>query len=89
MSPTSVTLTVPVSGGPASGSFTLTANGGPVTYAVTVPAQYAGTLAVSSSGGSLAAGASVTISVTWQSTAALQTTLSVAPGGQAVSVTYP
>jgi len=89
VSPTSVTLTVPASGGPASGSFTLTANGGPVTYAVTVPAQYAGTLAVSSSGGSLAAGASVTISVTWQSTAALQTTLSVAPGGQAVSVTYP
>jgi RNA polymerase sigma factor (sigma-70 family) len=89
VSPTSVTLTVPVAGGPASGSFTLTANGGPVSYAVTVPAQYAGTLAVSSSGGSLAAGGSVTISVTWQSTAAVQTTLSVAPGGQAVSVSYP
>jgi hypothetical protein len=44
---------------------------------------------VSSSGGSLAAGGSVTISVTWQSTAAVQTTLSVAPGGQAVSVSYP
>jgi hypothetical protein len=59
-----------------------------VSYTVTVPAQYAGTLAVSPASGSLTAGASVTISVSWQSSAALQTTLSVGPGGQAVSVSY-
>ena len=87
-SPASVTLGVSASGGSPSGSFTLTANGGPVSYSLTVPAQYAAQLIVSPSSGSLAAGASVTISVTWQSTAALQTALSVGPGGQAVSVSY-
>jgi hypothetical protein len=87
-SPASVTLAVPPSGGSPSGSFTLTASGGPVSYTITVPAQYAAQLAVSPSGGSLASGASVTITVTWQSTAALQTTLSVGPGGQAVAISY-
>jgi RNA polymerase sigma factor (sigma-70 family) len=87
-SPASVTLAVPPSGGAPSGSFTLTAGGGPVSYTITVPAQYAAQLAVSPSSGSLASGASVTISLTWQSTAALQTALSVGPGGQAVSVSY-
>ena len=87
-SPASVTLGVSASGGSPSGSFTLTANGGPVSYTVTVPAQYAAELIVSPSSGSLATGASVTISVTWQSSAALQTALSIGPGGQAVSVSY-
>ncbi len=87
-SPASVTLGVSPSGGAPSGSFTLTANGGPVSYTITVPAQYAAQLLVSPSSGSLASGATATISVTWQSSAALQTALSVGPVGQAVSVSY-
>jgi RNA polymerase sigma factor (sigma-70 family) len=88
VSPASVTLAVPPSGGAPSGSFTLTASGGPVSYTITVPAQYAAQLTVSPSSGSLASGASATISVTWQSSTPLQTALSVGPGGQAVSVSY-
>jgi hypothetical protein len=83
-----VTLGVSASGGAPSGSFTLTASGGQVSYTVTVPSQYAGLLVVSPSSGSLASGGSVTVSVTWQSSTALQTALTVGPGGQPVSVSY-
>jgi RNA polymerase sigma factor (sigma-70 family) len=87
-SPASVTLGLSSSGGAPSGSFTLTASGGSVSYSIGVPAQYAAQLAVSPASGSLVSGSSVTITVTWQSSAALQTALSVGPGGQAVSVSY-
>lgn len=87
-SPASVVLGLSPGGGSASGSFTLTANGSAVTYSISVPAAYAGTLVVSPSGGSLDAGASVTISVIWNSSAALSTSLTVDPGGQPVSVSY-
>jgi RNA polymerase sigma factor (sigma-70 family) len=88
VSPASVTLSVPAGGGAASGAFTLTAVGGAVSYSISVPLAYAGELAVSPASGSLASGASVTVSVTWNSSAALSTSLAVEPGGQAVSVSY-
>jgi RNA polymerase sigma factor (sigma-70 family) len=87
-SPASVALVLSPGGGAASGSFTLTANGSGMTYSISVPAAYAGTLAVSPSSGLLGSGASVTISVIWNSTAALSTSLTVEPGGQAVPVSY-
>ena len=87
-SPASVALGEVPGGGTASGSFTITANGSAMSYSISVPAAYAGALAVSPSSGELASGASVTISVTWNSSAALSTSLAVDPGGQAVSVSY-
>jgi RNA polymerase sigma factor (sigma-70 family) len=86
VSPGSVTLGPSPSGGNPSGSFTLTASSAS-SYSIVVPASYAGTLSVSPAAGSLAAGASVTITVTWNSTASLQTSLSINPGS-AVSVSY-
>jgi len=59
-----------------------------MTYSISVPNGNAGTLAVSPSSGSLGAGESVTISVTWNSSEALSGSLIVDPGGQAVSVSY-
>lgn len=88
VSPASVTLGVSTTGGASSGSFTLTANGSAVTYSILVPSAYAGQLAVSPSSGSLAEGASVTIVVTWNSSAALQTGLTVEPDGLSVAVSY-
>jgi RNA polymerase sigma factor (sigma-70 family) len=85
-SPASVTLGPSPAGGNPSGSFTLTA-GSASSYSIVVPASYAGTLSVSPGAGSLASGASVTITVTWNSTAALQTSLTISPGS-AVSVSY-
>jgi RNA polymerase sigma factor (sigma-70 family) len=87
-SPASVALAMSPGGGSASGSFTLTANGSGMTYSISVPAAYAGTLAVSPSSGSLGAGSSVTISVIWNSSAALSTSLTVDPGGAGVPVSY-
>ena len=87
-SPASVALGQVPGGGAASGSFTLIANGSAMSYSISVPAAYAGALAVSPSSGLLASGASVTISVIWNSSAALSTSLAVDPGGQAVSVSY-
>jgi RNA polymerase sigma factor (sigma-70 family) len=86
--PTGVTLGVSPGGGDPTGTFTLTASGGSVAYSITVPAVYAQDLTVSPSTGSLAAGQSVEITVTWQSTAELQTDLTIGPGGPPVSVSY-
>jgi RNA polymerase sigma factor (sigma-70 family) len=73
--------------GVASGTFTLTAKGGPVShYSITVGSTLAGSLSVSPSSGSLAAGASVTITVTSRSLVAVDGTLTVKPGGQTVTV---
>ena len=76
-------------GGPPSGTFLVTANGGPVSYVVTVPAGDQPTLTVSPLSGTLSAGQSVTISVTWNSTSTLNTQLSVGPNGQTVAIQYP
>jgi RNA polymerase sigma factor (sigma-70 family) len=73
--------------GTASAKFTLTAHGGPVSdYSVTVGSTLAGHLTVSPSSGSLAAGASVTITVTSTSLVALDGQLIVNPGGQTITV---
>ena len=73
--------------GTATGKFTLTADGGPVSsYSVTVGSTLAGHISVSPSSGSLAAGASVTITVTSTSLVALDGQLTVNPGGQAITV---
>ena len=73
--------------GTATGTFTLTAHGGPVSgYSVTVGSTLAGHITVSPSSGSLAAGASVTITVTSTSLVALDGQLTVNPGGQMITV---
>jgi RNA polymerase sigma factor (sigma-70 family) len=64
------------------GTFTLTANGGPVSYTISAPAD----LAVSPASGSLATGASVTITVTSSSLITLDEQLTVNPGGYTVTV---
>ena len=76
--------------GPYTGSFTLTAEGGPVRFSITASAP-AGDLSVGPASGSLAAGQSVTVTVTVLSATGLgfQTTLTVDPGGQSVVVEYP
>jgi RNA polymerase sigma factor (sigma-70 family) len=73
--------------GTASGTLTITAKGGPVSdYSITVGSALAGKLTVSPSSGSLAAGASVTVTVTSTSLLALDGQLTVNPGGQTVTV---
>jgi RNA polymerase sigma factor (sigma-70 family) len=73
--------------GTASGALTITAKGGPVSdYSITVGSALAGKLTVSPSSGSLAAGASATVTVTSTSLIALHGQLTVNPGGQTVTV---
>src|SRR6266700_85958 len=73
--------------GTATGRFTLTANGGPVSaYSITVGPTLAGSISVSPSTGSLASGASVTITVTSTSLVALDGQLTVNPGGRTITV---
>jgi RNA polymerase sigma factor (sigma-70 family) len=73
--------------GTATGRFTLTAHGGPVSgYSITVGSTLAGHINVSPSSGSLASGASVTITVTSTSLVALDGQLTVNPGGQTITV---
>jgi RNA polymerase sigma factor (sigma-70 family) len=73
--------------GTATGTFTLTAQGGPVSdYSITVGSTLAGRVTVSPASGSLASGASATITVTTTSLIALDGHLTVNPGGQAITV---
>ena len=73
--------------GIATGSFTLTAKGGPVSdYSITLGSALAGSLSVSPASGSLASGASVTITVTSKSLVALDGQLTVNPGGHTITV---
>ena len=73
--------------GTATGKFTLTAHGGPVSgFSVTVGSTLAGHITVSPTSGSLASGASVTITVTSASLVALDGQLTVNPGGQTITV---
>jgi hypothetical protein len=64
------------------GTFALTAQGGPVSYTISAPAD----LAVSPASGSLAAGASATITVTSSSLITLDEQLTINPGGYTVTV---
>ena len=73
--------------GTAVGKFTLTAKGGPVSaYSITAGSALAGRISVSPASGSLAAGASVTITVTSKSLVALDGKLTVNPGGRTITV---
>ena len=73
--------------GTAIGKFTLTARGGPVrAYSITAGSALAGRISVSPASGSLAAGASVTITVTSNSLVALDGKLTVNPGGLTITV---
>jgi RNA polymerase sigma factor (sigma-70 family) len=81
VSPTSVVLT------PLLGStLTLTAENGPVSWSISEPASLLGELNVSPSSGTLAAGQSVQVTISVSGLASLDTTLTVNPGGQAVTV---
>jgi hypothetical protein len=73
--------------GTAVGKFTLTAKGGPVSaYSIAVGSSLVGHVSVSPARGSLAAGASVTITVTSTSLVALNGQLTVNPGGHPITV---
>jgi hypothetical protein len=77
------------SGKPASGHFVLTAVAGPVPhYAVMIPAGLAGEVRATPSGGSLAAGRYVIVTVTVTSKGALTAHLTVEPGPLTVTVAY-
>jgi DNA-directed RNA polymerase specialized sigma24 family protein len=68
--------------GHGTGTFTLTAKGGPVSYTISGPSG----LSVSPASGSLASGASVTITVTSATLVTLNDQLTINPGGYAVTV---
>jgi hypothetical protein len=73
--------------GTATGTFTLTASGGPIQhYNITVRSAHY--LTVSPSSGSLAAGQSVTITVTANTKSAVNTWIVVDPGGNKVTIQY-
>jgi RNA polymerase sigma factor (sigma-70 family) len=77
------TLVLVAVSGQGVGTFTLTAEGGPVSgYSVSAPSG----LAVSPASGSLAAGASVTITVRSASLISLDDRLTINPGGVTVTV---
>jgi RNA polymerase sigma factor (sigma-70 family) len=68
------------------GTLTLTASGGPVAWSISEPSSLLGSLTVSPSSGTLAAGHSVTAQISVTGLASLDTTLTVNPGGQTVAV---
>jgi RNA polymerase sigma factor (sigma-70 family) len=68
------------------GTLTLTASGGPVSWSISEPSSLLGSLTVSPSSGTLAAGDSVTVQISVTGLASLDTTLTVNPGGQTVAV---
>ncbi len=86
-SPATVRLVQPPTGGPYTGTFTLTATGGPVTFTMTAPQG----LSLSPQSGSLAAGQSVTVTVTavGNGPPSFSTSLSVDPGPVTVTILYP
>lgn len=81
VSPTSVVLST--LGGT---DVTITAEGGPVSWSISESSSLLGTLSVSPSSGTLQAGQSATVVISVSSLISLDTTLSVNPGGHAISV---
>ena len=65
---------------------TITAQGGPVSWSVSEPSSLLGRLSVSPASGTLQAGQSTTVVISVSSLISLDTTLSVNPGGHAISV---
>ncbi|HEY1701385.1 MAG TPA: sigma-70 family RNA polymerase sigma factor [Trebonia sp.] len=72
--------------GTGNSSFTLTAEGGSVNWSIAVPSGLLGSVSLSATAGTLAAGQSVTITVTGKGLAAIDTPLTISPGGQTVTV---
>jgi RNA polymerase sigma factor (sigma-70 family) len=73
--------------GTKSGTFTITASGGAVSdFSIAAGSALAGQVTVSPATGSLASGASVTITVTTTSLVALDGQLTVNPGGRTVTI---
>jgi RNA polymerase sigma factor (sigma-70 family) len=68
------------------GTLTLTASGAPVSWSIAEPPSLVGSLSVSPSSGTLAAGDSVTVQISVTGLVSLDTTLTVDPGGQTVAV---
>jgi RNA polymerase sigma factor (sigma-70 family) len=81
VSPTTVLLSPPV-----SGSLTLTAGGGPVSWSISVPTSLLGELTVSPASGTLSPGGSATVTITVTGLASLDSSLTVQPGAQVVTV---
>jgi len=69
-----------------SGSFTLTADGGPVNWSISVPSGLLGSVSLSQTSGSLAAGQSVTIRVGVSGLATLDSALTISPGNETLTV---
>jgi RNA polymerase sigma factor (sigma-70 family) len=88
VSAANVVLQVPPNGEFPTGSFTLTATGGPVSYSITFPSGSAPELSVTPSSGTLAAGQSQTITVTWAAETSLNTQLTISPGVLVVGVSF-
>lgn len=65
---------------------TLTAHGGPVRWSITEPSSLFGELSLSRTSGTLAAGASTTVTIEVSGLASLDTTLAVSPGQVPVHV---
>jgi hypothetical protein len=70
----------------SSGSITLTANGGPVDWSISAPSGLLGGVSLSQSSGHLAAGQSITITVTATGVISTGQHLTISPGGQTVTV---
>jgi hypothetical protein len=86
VAPDTLSLTS-TAGKAVSGKFVLSAVGGPVgDYSIKVPAGMSGKLTVTPATGSLADGGSVTVTVTVTSKTALNTYVTVDPGGITVTV---
>jgi hypothetical protein len=68
------------------GSLTLTASGGPVQWSITEPSSLLGKLTVAPAAGTLAAGQSVTVTLSVSGLASLDSQLTVNPGGITVTV---
>jgi len=81
VAPTTVVLN-PLLGG----TLTLTASGGPVTWSISEPASLLGSLTVTPSSGIVYPGSPVTVTLTVSGLTSLDSTLSVSPGQQVVTV---
>jgi len=80
-SPTTVVLSAL-----GTGTLTLTASGGSVPWSISEPASLLGKVTVTPSSGTLAAGESVTVSISASVLLSLDSQLTVDPGGQQVTV---
>jgi RNA polymerase sigma factor (sigma-70 family) len=69
-----------------SSTLTITASGGPVSWSISEPSSLIGKVNVSAASGTLQAGQSAKVSITVDGLASVDSTLTVNPGGHAVTV---